>query len=65
MLICVEAIKLFKSSAVNEVNERHYSQLKFELKEDLRELTEKFASEEVKKKRPQEPVRSGGGGGTD
>ena len=35
----------FKKIAANEVNSRHYDQLKFELKEDLRELTEKFASE--------------------
>lgn len=40
-----ERIQSFKSSAVNEVNTRHYDQLKFELKEDLRDLTAKFASE--------------------
>lgn len=35
----------FKKAAANEVNTRNYSQLKFELTEDLRELTKKFASE--------------------
>lgn len=35
----------FKKAAANEVNTRNYEQLRFELKEDLRELTEKFASE--------------------
>ncbi len=37
--------KKFKKAAANEVNTRNYSQLKFELTEDLRELTSKFASE--------------------
>ena len=37
--------KKFKKAAANEVNTRNYSQLKFELTEDLRDLTEKFASE--------------------
>ena len=35
----------FKEVAVNDVNKRHYTQLKFELKEDLRDVIEKFASE--------------------
>ena len=40
-----ERKQTFKDVAINDVNKRNYDQLTFELKEDLRELMGKFASE--------------------